>query len=262
MHRPILRLARKVKRTVRSVNQRPVSESITVEKVGRSSDSMRDFIKSASAIQRSRALPQLNPAIQRSEQLKQLLSGEIRETSFRHKVQNMDAGEVLAAVSSPTVGLDLIYLGAKAAPPGWRLELGSAFGVGTVALCTAENETDNPVDGVEFEAWRAEIANQGAQAIIGSRVNVHAGAIEDVVPTLTSDRPKVGFAFVDAKHTHEATMGYHHLLREHAQPGTLALYDDLGWSSEMEQAWRDIVNDNAVTDALRIDRRWGLVSFA
>ena len=206
-------------------------------------------------------LPELAPAMARKDHLHALLSGQIRETSYRHQIQKMDAGEVLAGVSSPPTALNLIHLTARAASPGWRVELGAAFGIGTLALCLAERDSNNPVDGIEFEPWRAEIAQEGARAVLGDRVSVHPGRIEDVLPALAPHRPKVAFAFVDAMHTFEATVGYHDLLAAHAAPGALVLYDDLPWSEGMERAWKHIVADPRVTDAIRIDRRWGLTRY-
>jgi len=258
----LLRIARRIRSKILGPDNRPLHETLRIEKRAPGPDPFAGFRERLGAISSKALLPELAPIDERKQVLMNLLSGELHETSFRHKIQKMDAGEVFASVSSPSVGLDLIHIGASCAPEGWRVELGSAFGLGTIALALAETQSTNPVDGIEFEAWRAEIADSGAREILPDRAAVHPGAIEDILPKLAPDRPRIGFAFVDAMHTHEATMGYHRLIETHATPGAFVLYDDLSWSSQMERAWRDIVAAPSVTDALRIGLRWGLVRYA
>jgi predicted O-methyltransferase YrrM len=257
----ILRIARRVRSAVRNARQHPVTDCVHIEKQSADPSIFAPLLARLGDVSRTEPLSEIRSILERQQELRSSLAGEIHETSFRHKIQKMDAAEVLASVSSPSVGLDLIFLAAQFAPPGWRTELGSAFGIGTLALCLAEQNTQNPIDGVEFEAWRADIATEGAQRVLGDRVTVHAGAIEDVLPMLAPSRPRIGFSFIDAMHTHEATFGYHKLIEQHATPGGLALYDDLAWSSQMEHAWKDIVASPSVTDAVRIDRRWGLARY-
>lgn len=255
------RIARKVRATIPTARQGPVHGSFRIEKQSAHHGEVAQFLESLTRITRAAPLAELGPVMDRQHALRDALTGQVHETSFRHKMQKMDAGEVLAAVSSPSVGLDLIYLAAQAAPDGWRAELGSAFGIGTVALALAEKDTNNPVDGIEYEAWRADIATEGARHILADRVTVHAGPIEEVLPRLARERPPLAFAFVDAMHTHEATVGYHRLIERYAAAGAMILYDDLGWSSQMELAWKDIVASPSVTDAARIDHRWGLARY-
>ncbi|MEM9373881.1 MAG: class I SAM-dependent methyltransferase [Planctomycetota bacterium] len=257
----LFRITRRIRSKLRGNATRPPRDLIRAEKRAIGEDPFSQFLSGLQHVEQGSPQESIAPAIDRQHKLHDLLSGEMHETSFRHKVQQMDASEVLAAVSSPTVGLDIIYLASAAAPPGWRVELGSAFGIGTVAICAAELGTDNPIDGIEYEAWRAEIAQEGARELIPDRAAVHAGDIGEVLPRLATQRPAIGFAFVDAMHTHKATMGYHNLLEQHAARGAMVLYDDLSWSNQMERAWRDIVAAASVTDAIRIGDRWGLVRY-
>ncbi len=236
-------------------------DAVKWEKQNSSNSPFQAVLDSLADVNGRTLLPELEQTAQRTQALSDLLTGQTRETSYRHQIQSMDAGEVFSTVSSPASALNLIYLAALAAPEGWRVELGSAFGIGTIAICQAELDTQNPVDGIEFEDWRAEIANEGVIEILQGRAAVHPGRIEDVLPQQAPHRPKIGFAFVDAMHTYEATIGYHKLIESHATPGALVLYDDLAWSKHMERAWKDIVASPSVTDAIRIDRRWGLVRY-
>jgi predicted O-methyltransferase YrrM len=257
-----LGVARKIFRVARETRFPTVLSAVRTEKQSENHQLVfNDVLAEIEQLHKRELLPALEPVNQRRQQLIEMLTSQIRETSYQHVVQKMDAGEVFRAVSSPPVGLNLIYICSKHAPPGWRVELGSAFGLGTRALCIAERETENPVDGIEYEQWRAEIATEGAREVLGERATVHAGKIEDQFPALSTKRQGLGFAFIDAMHTYEATIGYHRLLREQALPGAFALYDDLPWSKGMERAWAEIVADDAVSDAIRIDRRWGLVCY-
>ncbi|MCC7526845.1 MAG: SAM-dependent methyltransferase, partial [Chitinophagaceae bacterium] len=51
----------------------------------------------------------------------------------------------------------------------------------------------------------------------------------------------------DGNHRKEPTLAYFNQLMRHAGNNSLFIFDDIHWSAEMEEAWRDIQLHPAVT---------------
>jgi predicted O-methyltransferase YrrM len=59
--------------------------------------------------------------------------------------------------------------------------------------------------------------------------------------------PKIDFAFVDGNHKKEPTLHYFRELMKKSTEDTILVFDDIHWSSEMEEAWAYIKENEAVT---------------
>ena len=71
---------------------------------------------------------------------------------------------------------------------------------------------------------------------------------------------KVDLAFVDGNHLKIPTLTYFGLLLEKSTDQSIFIFDDIHWSAEMEEAWKEIQQHPAVT--LSIDLFFiGLVFF-
>lgn len=213
----------------------------------------------------------------RARDVRRRLRGVVRQTSYGKGVARAAAAGVCQRVSSPRTGMALLYALVEIYKPRWVVELGSAFGVGSTALTLAlasGGREDARFDGVEFEEWRAKIADSGVREILGDRARVHPGDIAKALPRLAREAglgpgvgpgagpgagERVGMAFVDAEHTFDATLGYHRALLPLLEPGAIVVYDDTEWSDEMRRAWKAIVADARVTDALSLGKRWGVI---
>lgn len=212
-----------------------------------------------------RQLPDaLKPVFAREHDLHKNLHGVVRETSFRNTVALADASQVCTRVSSPRRGKALLHELVRIHQPRWIIELGSAFGIGSLAMASAlDADVECRIDGVEFEAWRARIAQDGLSLLRPRHARIHAGRIEDLIPDIVqSAAPGPDFAFVDAEHTWQATMGYHRLLSECVSPGAIVVFDDIGWSPDMRRFWSDVVRDPRITDAVSLGDRWGITRYA
>jgi predicted O-methyltransferase YrrM len=201
----------------------------------------------------------------RRTELTSRLTGEVCETSYRHEVQKLDGNFVCQNVSSNETACALLYLLIRISGAERVLELGSAFGLGSLAAVLALAPNSHATfDGIEYEEWRAIIASEGVQRVLGERATVHPGRIEEVLPVLAgrgNRRQQYDFAFIDAMHTREATMGYHRLLLDTVCHGAIVVYDDINWSNEMMLAWRDIVASSEVTGAVLVNHRWGVAQY-
>jgi predicted O-methyltransferase YrrM len=190
-------------------------------------------------------------------------TGTVRTTFARHEVKEHDVGKLAAEVSSPRAGGILLHEVARLLRPRWTVELGSAFGIGSLYLAAALTENGaGRLDGIEFEPWRADLANQALQTHYPGVATIHAGPIEELLPRLAAERGGWDLAFVDAWHTYGKCMDYHRLLLETmALAGVWVVYDDITWSKEMEQFWAELVALPVVTDAAAVRNRWGVIRY-
>ena len=131
------------------------------------------------------------------------------------------------------------------------VELGTSLGITTAYL--ASQSQNNRV--LTFE---------GSEELIRIAKNVwNKIGINNIVPisgdidlTLESSLNKelgdeqIDFVFIDANHTYEATMRYWKLLVNRAKETSIFVMDDIRYSKQMNQAWRDICQSEKVTSAL------------
>lgn len=237
----------------------PLSKTVLVEK--RSADWPFDPLLKWVHTNGAKQLPEaLKPVFAREHDLHKKLHGVVRETSFRNTVALADAAQVCTRVSSPRRGKALLHELVRVHRPEWILELGSAFGIGSLAMAAAlDPDAPTRIDGVEYESWRARIAQEGLSELRPRHARIHAGRIEDVLPQIVNGASHgPDFAFVDAEHTWQATMGYHRLLMECMRPGAIVVFDDIGWSPDMRRFWNDVVRDDRITDAVALGDRWGI----
>ena len=175
----------------------------------------------------------------------------------------MNANDALARLSSPAPGCALLAHLIACAEPAWVVEIGSAFGVASVAMALALRSAGHGrFDGIELEEWKASIADAAVRAVLGEYGAVHAGAAERLLPDLIERRAMpIDFAFVDALHTYDATWAEHRLLAAATAPGALVVYDDVRWSEDMHRCWEAIARGPDVTDAVLVAGRWGVTRY-
>ncbi|MCI0590879.1 MAG: class I SAM-dependent methyltransferase [Gammaproteobacteria bacterium] len=241
----------------------PLSRRIVVAKKNPATWPFEEFVR---WVQNNgyESMPSEFPLIEsRLGDLRERLISENRETSYRHELRMMNAWDVCNRVSSTSAGRVMLHWLAEHHCRGWAVELGSAFGIASMAITLALRQSpETSFDGIEFEDWRAQIAAEGVRRIMGERADVHAGRIEDVLPKLATRGKRIAWAFVDAKHTYEDTMEYHRLITHQLSDGAIVVYDDINWSSEMSRFWKELVAYKQVTDALSVGGRWGIVRYA
>lgn len=202
-------------------------------------------------------------ALQHAERLRAELQGTVRDTWMRLSLRAADASEAVAALSSPAPACALLHRLVLLARPAWVVELGSAFGIASVAMAGAlATLGTGRFDGVELEGWKADLADRAVRALLGERGRVHEGRVEDVFPALAAARDTpLGMAFVDAVHTFDATWAHHRLLAARVAPGGLVVYDDASWSDDMRRCWAAVADAPEVTDAVLVAGRWGVARY-
>ncbi len=154
--------------------------------------------------------------------------------------EGQTVGTVCRATSkSPRSALFLMKLCARG---GARrsLELGTSLGIsGAYQAAGLEAEGGSLVT-LEGDAARAAIARRTFEALGLDRINVIVGLFHDTLGAALDGTEAFDTVFVDGHHDGPATIAYHERILPHLAPDAIVVFDDIGWSSDMAQAWRTL----------------------
>jgi len=137
------------------------------------------------------------------------------------------------------------------------LEIGTSLGLGTSILSLAA--PDSKITSIEGCPQTTEIAKDIFHKYNLSNIKLHSGNFETILPKLFQENI-YDFIYFDGNHTKKATLDYFNLALASIHNESIFLFDDIHWSKEMEEAWKEIKNNPKVT--VTIDTfQWGFVFF-
>lgn len=138
------------------------------------------------------------------------------------------------------------------------LELGTSLGITTAYLASAKKDTD--VVTMEGASAVARVARNHFSQLGLKNITLIEGNFDHTLSDAIKKMDSIDMAFVDGNHRYEPTVRYYRDLLPAMHEYSILIFDDIHWSKEMEQAWDEIRNDQAVT--LSIDLFFiGLVFF-
>lgn len=73
------------------------------------------------------------------------------------------------------------------------------------------------------------------------------GDIDEILPVWLKEGREPDMVLIDASHFYGPTMYYFRQLLEHINDSSILIFTGIHKSNEMEQAWREIQKDEAVT---------------
>lgn len=152
----------------------------------------------------------------------------------------------------------LLYRIVKYYQPKSIIELGTSFGITTCYIASGNKNADI----ITFEGSKeiARIARHNFAEANMQNINLIEGNFNEAFFEALHKMEKVDLAFIDGNHKREATLDYFFSLLNKSSNASIFIFDDIHWSSEMEEAWKQIQEHDAVT--LTIDLFFiGLVFF-
>ena len=126
------------------------------------------------------------------------------------------------------------------------LECGTSLGISSAYL--AKGSPGSKITTVEGDSEVFKIANKNFSQLnleIDSINNTFHSFLEDISPDQDFD-----LVFLDGHHNYKATKTYFQKLKPHFKPTTIAILDDIHWSTEMEKAWEELKNDPLVRSSV------------
>jgi predicted O-methyltransferase YrrM len=125
------------------------------------------------------------------------------------------------------------------------IEIGTSFGVTTSYMAMANNNAT-----IITHEGAGEIARVAAENFSNlSLKNIHLkkGDFSVTLPDTIAEINIIDVAFIDGNHRRMPTWNYFENLLLKSSENSIYIFDDIHWSSEMEQVWEEIKLHPAVT---------------
>ena len=129
--------------------------------------------------------------------------------------------------------------------PGTVIELGTSLGITSAYIACANKASE--VFTLEGSEKVAGIAEDNFKKLRLQNVKVIQGNFDDTLPGLLSQLEKVDLVFVDGNHRKVPTLRYFQKFLQRANDDSVFIFDDIHWSAEMEEAWKEIQQHPSVT---------------
>lgn len=124
------------------------------------------------------------------------------------------------------------------------VELGTSFGITSLYFSHAnKNATVYTLEGADTIA---DIARKNFAKSDAQNIELLVGDFSSSIPALDKKIESLDLIFIDGNHRKAPTLQYfEHFLRK-AHPNSVFIFDDIHWSEEMEEAWKEIQNHESV----------------
>ncbi len=153
----------------------------------------------------------------------------------------------------------LLFRIAKYYKPQTILELGTSFGISACYFACA-NKNSN-VYTFEGSKEIAQIAVENFNNATLQNITLIQGNFDETLLPALEKIEKVDLAFIDGNHQRAPTLFYFSELLKKSHKDSVFIFDDIHWSIEMEEAWKQIQQHDSVT--LTIDLFFtGIVFFS
>ncbi len=129
--------------------------------------------------------------------------------------------------------------------PSQIIELGTSLGISTAYLASANSK----IQIITIEGCRetAEIAEQNFKHLKLKNIKQVVGNFDSVLPEILDECQNLDFVFFDGNHRKESTINYFNQCLEKSNEATVFVFDDIYWSDEMMEAWKEIKDNKRVT---------------
>ncbi|ANI89468.1 SAM-dependent methyltransferase [Arachidicoccus ginsenosidimutans] len=143
----------------------------------------------------------------------------------------------------------LLYRMVQHYQPKTILELGTCFGITTSYL--SNGNAGAQVSTMEGAAQIAAVAKKDFEKLSLKNIELIEGNFDETLPEFIQQfqakNKTIDFAFIDGNHRYEPTVRYFHSLLEIINENSILIFDDIHWSEEMENAWKEIIAHEAIT---------------
>jgi predicted O-methyltransferase YrrM len=175
---------------------------------------------------------------------RQLFIEDMGAGSRVHSTKNRSVQQLArTAIKSPEYA-QLIYRLVSYYKPKTIVELGTSLGITTAYMAKANPSAR--IATIEGSLQVASIADETFAQLEVQNVDQFIGNFDDELPPLLEQLPYLDLAYIDGNHRYEPTINYFHQFLEKHHNDTIMIFDDIHWSAEMEKAWEEIKQHEAV----------------
>jgi len=124
------------------------------------------------------------------------------------------------------------------------LELGTSLGLGSLYLALPNKKAK--VYTVEGCPETAKTAERNFKQLGAKNIQQIIGSIDEELSGLLQKIDRLDFVYFDGNHQKQATLDYFYQCLEKSGNDTIFYFDDIRWSKEMEEAWKEIKTNEKV----------------
>jgi predicted O-methyltransferase YrrM len=192
-------------------------------------------------------------AYQSIEKLRQQLLSDTKEIEIEDfgagsrvaKTKNRTISEIARSSLKPKKFGQLLFRIVDHYSPVSILELGTSLGITTAYLAAAKK--GSAITTMEGAASVAELARQHFKILGLDNIELVEGDFDRTLSSTIARKATIDLAFIDGNHRYEPTIRYFNEILPATHPDSMLIFDDIHWSSEMEQAWKEIQQHPSVT---------------
>lgn len=129
--------------------------------------------------------------------------------------------------------------------PRQVLELGTSLGITTAYLASANR--NNRIITMEADSSVASVARQNFDKLGLQHIDLVEGDFDATLTTTLQRIRRIDMAFMNGEHRYGATVRHFRELLPNLHEHSILILSDIHGSREMEQAWKEISQDDAVT---------------
>jgi predicted O-methyltransferase YrrM len=142
--------------------------------------------------------------------------------------------------------------------PKTVLELGTSLGLSTLYLAMPSQKCQ--VISIEGCPETAKWSRLNFNRMKVGNVELKIGPFEKELPDVIQEIDQLDLVFIDGNHRKGPTLKYFKICLEKANKGSIFIFDDIYWSSEMKEAWSEIKSHPSVTFSIDLFQ-FGIVFF-
>lgn len=130
--------------------------------------------------------------------------------------------------------------------PRTILELGTSLGI-TSSYLAAANPNAKVIT-LEGATSIAAVAKENFTELKIHNIELITGNFDETLSgTISHLSSPIDFAFIDGNHRYQPTVKYFQQILERSNANSIIILDDIHWSKEMEQAWKEVQLNPLVT---------------
>jgi predicted O-methyltransferase YrrM len=170
--------------------------------------------------------------------------------SFSQKSNTRKIADIARSAAKPAKYAQLLYCLAAHYSCRNIIELGTSLGISTTYLAFANS--GGRVITCEGSAAIANISRENFKLLHLDNITVLTGEFEQSLPKALTEMPLVDLFFIDGNHRLEPTIHYFNKVLPHLHENSILVFDDIHWSKEMETAWQQVKNHEAVSETIDV----------
>ena len=158
--------------------------------------------------------------------------------------------ELACHALKPKKYAQLLFRLVKQYKPQTILELGTSLGITTSYLSKAA--PSSRIITIEGSKAIAAVAAENFSKLRLNNIRQETGNFDDRLSSVVQQLSSIDLAYLDGNHRYEPTLRYFTQLLPALHNDSILVFDDIHWSEEMEQAWRQIQHHPAVKGTIDI----------